>query len=108
MAQRTREKLTLCRVASGHLTVFHRREVWMDMPGLIWVVVKIMVLFWCTLNIRGRIIIGTQKGTIMLTSTHLGVNLRGRLSDFCLHLIGFCEDYRTCIPHLKTLNINPI
>ena len=43
MAQMTREKLTLCRVASGHLTVFHRREVWMDMPGLIRVVAKIMV-----------------------------------------------------------------
>ena len=28
----------------------------------IWVVVKIMVPFSGTLNIRGRIIIGTQKG----------------------------------------------
>ena len=26
--------------------------------------------FWGTLNIRGRIIIGTQKGTIILTTTH--------------------------------------
>ena len=29
------------------------------------------VLFLGTLNIRGRIIIGTQKGTIILTTTHL-------------------------------------
>ena len=28
---------------------------------MIWVVVKIMVPFWGTLNIRGRIIIGIQK-----------------------------------------------
>ena len=34
-----------------------------------WVVVKIMVPFG-TLNIRCRIIIGTQKGTIILTTTH--------------------------------------
>ena len=34
------------------------------------VVVKIMVLFWGTLNIRCRIIIGTQKGTIILRTTH--------------------------------------
>ena len=26
--------------------------------------------FLCTLNIRCRIIIGTQKGTIILTTTH--------------------------------------
>ena len=37
-----------------------------------WVVIKIMVPFWGTLNIRGRIIIGTQKGTIILTTTHCG------------------------------------
>ena len=37
----------------------------------IWVVVKIMVPFGGTLNIRCRIIIGTQNGTIILTTTHL-------------------------------------
>ena len=29
--------------------------------------------FLGTLNIRGRIIIGTQKGTIILTTTHMGI-----------------------------------
>ena len=29
--------------------------------------------FLGTLNIRGRIIIGTQKGTIILTTTHIGI-----------------------------------
>ena len=38
---------------------------------LMWVVVKIMVPFWVPLNIRCRIIIGTQKGTIILTTTHV-------------------------------------
>ena len=37
----------------------------------IWVVVKIRVPFWGTLNIRGRIIIGIQKGTMILTTTHM-------------------------------------
>ena len=36
-------------------------------------VVKIMVLFLGTLNIRGRIIRGTQKGTIILTTTQKAV-----------------------------------
>ena len=35
-------------------------------------VVKIMVPFWVPQKIRCRIIIGTQKGTIILTSTHIG------------------------------------
>ena len=39
--------------------------------GFIWVVVKIMVPFWGTLNIRCRIIIGIQKGTIILTTTYM-------------------------------------
>ena len=38
-----------------------------------WVVVKIMVPFWVPLNIRCRIIIGTQKGTIILTTAHIGI-----------------------------------
>ena len=29
--------------------------------------------FLGTLNIRGRILIGTQKGTIILTTTHIGL-----------------------------------
>ena len=32
-----------------------------------------MVPFWGTLNIRCHIIIGTQKGTIILTTTHMVV-----------------------------------
>ena len=37
----------------------------------IWVVVKIKAPFWGTLNIRCRIIIGTQNGTLILTTTHI-------------------------------------
>ena len=37
----------------------------------IWVVVKIMVAFLGTLNNRCRIIIRTQKGTLILTTTHM-------------------------------------
>ena len=33
--------------------------------------------FLGNLNIRGRIIIGTQKGTIILTATHTGEYDRG-------------------------------
>ena len=33
--------------------------------------------FLGTLNIRCRIIIGTQKGTIILTTTHLGFSAQG-------------------------------
>ena len=40
----------------------------------IWVVIKIMVPFRGTLNIRGRIIIGTQNGTIILTTTPIYTN----------------------------------
>ena len=32
--------------------------------------------FWGTLNIRCRIILRTQKGTIMLTTTHVGPDLQ--------------------------------
>ena len=38
---------------------------------LIWVVVKIRVPFWGTLNNRCRIILGTQQGTLILTTTHI-------------------------------------
>ena len=38
---------------------------------IIWVVVKIMVPFLGTLNIRCPIIIGIQKGTTILTTTHM-------------------------------------
>ena len=31
--------------------------------------------FLGTLNIRARIIMGTQKGTIILTTTHIGDNI---------------------------------
>ena len=43
------------------------------------VVVKIMVLFFGTLNIRCRIILGIQKGTIILKTTHVGLALAARL-----------------------------
>ena len=34
-----------------------------------------------TLNIRCRIIVGTQKGTIILTTTHMGSNYRFYILD---------------------------
>ena len=37
-----------------------------------WVVVKIMVPLSGTLKNRCRIVIGTQNGTIILTTTHVG------------------------------------
>ena len=41
----------------------------------IWVVVKIIVPDWGTLNsrCRCRIILGTQQGTLILTTTHLSL-----------------------------------
>ena len=42
-----------------------------DLAFLIWVVVKNNGPFLGTLNIRCRSIIGTQKGTIILTTTHV-------------------------------------
>ena len=41
-----------------------------------WAVIKIIVPFWGTLNIRGRIIIGIQEGAIILTTTHVGLQTR--------------------------------
>ena len=42
--------------------------------GLYWVLVKIMGPFWVnTLHIRCRIIIEIQKGTAILTSTHMRI-----------------------------------
>ena len=46
--------------------------------AIIWTVVKIMDPFWGTLNIRCRMIIGIQTGTIILTTTHMV------LSNMCL------------------------
>ena len=46
-----------------------------------------MVSFWGTLNIRGRIIIGTQKGTIILTTTHISLSITiGIHSSFHLNI----------------------
>ena len=53
-----------------HSTSLLLRTSW-DWAQIIWVVVKIRVPFWIiTLNSRCRIIIGTRKGTIILTTTH--------------------------------------
>ena len=61
------------------------------LQGCIWVVVKIKVPFWGTLSNRCRIIIGTQKGTIILTTTHMalvfglqGSTIRGSLGSVSL------------------------
>ena len=45
-----------------------------------WVVVKIMVPFWGTLNIRCRIIIGIPQGTIILTTTQVHLRDLKRLT----------------------------
>ena len=44
-----------------------------------WVVVKIMATFGGTLNIRCRTIIGIQKRTIILTTTHMESALEARI-----------------------------
>ena len=49
----------------------------------IWVVVKIRVPFLGTLNIRCRIILGTQKGTIILTTTQY-------VYTYCIHVQRSC------------------
>ena len=52
------------------------RRISLNLPlvsNSIWVVVKIVFFFFLgTLDIRCRIIIGIQKGTIILTTTHMG------------------------------------
>ena len=53
-------------------------ELPFDIQAIIWVVVKIMVPYWGTLNIRCRIIIRIQKGTIILTTTHITAALKLR------------------------------
>ena len=42
--------------------------------------------FLSTLNIRCRIIIGTQKGTTMLTTTHMGVYVDNGKEDGSYYL----------------------
>ena len=59
-----------------------------------WVVVKIMAPFWVPLNIRCRIIIRTQKGILILTTTHIGTvvfDLANDASD-----VKFLEALRFC------------
>ena len=48
----------------------------LGLQGNIGVVVKIVVPFLGTLNIRCRIIIGIQKGTIILTTAHVDTGTR--------------------------------
>ena len=61
----------------GELYLFHEASVGSSSSAFAamlrdnWVVVKIMVLFLGTLNNRCRIIIGTQKGTLILRTTQL-------------------------------------
>ena len=49
----------------------------------IWVVVKIMAPFLGALNNRCRIIIGTEKGTLILTTTHIYIYTY--IHIFCLN-----------------------
>ena len=42
-----------------------------------WVLVKIRAPFWGALNIRCRIVFGTPKGTIILTTTQVDLDLLG-------------------------------
>ena len=53
----------------------------LPVPCCAWVVVKIMVpLFLGILNTRCRIIIGIEKGTLILTTTHMKPNSGGDLA----------------------------
>ena len=45
-----------------------------------WVVVKIRVPFWGTLNNKCLIVLGTQKGTLILTTPHKGARRLGAFS----------------------------
>ena len=52
---------------------------------------------WNTLNISCRIIIGIQKGTIILTTTHIGFGVRGCGYRFRL---GLNQDCRAMLYHI--------
>ena len=43
----------------------------------IWVVIKIMVPLWIPQILGARIVLRTQKGAIMLTTTHIILNTDG-------------------------------
>ena len=72
--------------------------------------------FWGTINIRCRIIIGTQKGTIILTTTHILVT-QVHVKAFSLHRFlhtkrcflrfGFRRLPKTETPKTETLNPKP-
>ena len=63
---------SLCRMRAWDSKHVFIAQPWCLNP--IWVVVKMMVPFWGTLNIRCRVIIGIQKETIILTTTHMGIS----------------------------------
>ena len=46
-----------------------------------------------TLNIRGRIVIGTQKGTIILTTNHMRGSFKGDSSGY-IRVYGDCIGFR--------------
>ena len=61
-----------------------------NIMGLYWVLVKIMVPFWVyTLYIRCRIIIEFQKGTIILTSTHMRITENTMETTIGFRVLGF-------------------
>ena len=69
--------------------------------------------FWGTLNIRRRIIIGIQKGTMILTTTHMGIiEKKWKLSFYGLGLHwgaqGCMEVYRLGIRLRKHSGYNYI
>ena len=54
----------------------------LTMGSLLWVVAKIKVPFWIPKYSRCRMIMETQKGTIILTTTHMAVNMLMLCSAF--------------------------
>ena len=57
-------------VKESPMRIYRSRDHFRDEEMRIWMVVKIVVPFEGTMNIRCRNILGIQKGTLVLTTTH--------------------------------------
>ena len=66
----------------------------------IWVVVKVMLPFGGALNIRCRITIGIEKGTIILATSHMNLTFSGIGVYACV----FCMGITTRVVLAKCVN----
>ena len=66
-------------VATSDTLSYFRKKTRGLVSGVIWVVVKIMVPFWIPIIIRPLIFRVLQKGTIILTTTHIGIYMRATI-----------------------------